>query len=122
MSPVPTIFSISDMVSGSPAGIPGKAATKLNDDDRNFLVQVANAQVELITRLTAEQSAIVDWCTAGGGQWLTNQRQAQVNVTSQQAQQLQAQGSQVVQQDGNFLAQVVVLTQAGCVLPVPKGA
>ncbi|GEM_PF-6546828 len=108
----------------SPQGQPGTDAgtgsgftTKLSNDDRNFFVQVANAQVGLM----AQQAATVDWCTAGGGLWLTQQRQGQVPVTAEQAQQLQRQGAQVVQQDGNFLATVVLFDRGSCVVVPTKG-
>lgn len=100
-----------------PDGSGAVTTARLSDEDKNFLVGVANAQVDLTTRLTAQQSAGLDWCTAGGGQWFTNQRQGQLAVTGQQAQQLQQQGGQVVQAaDGNFLATVVLIDRSSCVV------
>lgn len=99
------------------------ASSGLTVEDKNFLVSVANAQVDLLTRQTALQSASLDWCTASGGQWLTLTRNAQVNVTSEQAQQLQQQGAQVAQQDGNLLATVVLIDRSSCVIvPTQAGA
>lgn len=96
----------------------------LNDADKNFLVQVANAQVDLTTRFTgaqAAQAAALDWCTVNGGQWNLVQQPAVIPVSAQAAQQLQSSGYIVQQsQDGNYLARVAVLNQAGCVLPVAQ--
>ncbi len=100
----------------------GEVFTKLSSEDKNFLVQIANAQVELTTTLTAQQSALVDWCTAAGGLWLTQQSQNQIPVNAQQAQQLQQQGAQVVQQqDGSIVATVMLLDRSSCVVVPTRG-
>ena len=96
----------------------GSGFTKLSNDDKNFFVQVANAQVSLM----AQQAATVDWCTAGGGLWLTQQREGQVPVTAEQAGQLQGQGGQVVQSaDGKLLATVVLFDRGSCVVVPTQG-
>ncbi|VVB99494.1 Uncharacterised protein [uncultured archaeon] len=97
-----------------------KAPLGLSMEDKNFLVQIANSQVDLTTRLTAQQSASLDWCTASGGQWFTNARQTELAVSAQDAQQYQSKGASVRQQDGNFFATVVLLDRGSCVVVPAK--
>ncbi len=99
-----------------------KVFTSLSNEDKNFLVQMANAQVDLTTRLTAQQSASVDWCTALGGKWLTSQNQSEQPVSAQDAQLIQQSGGKVTQnQDGTFTATVVLLDRSSCaVLPTTQ--
>lgn len=106
---------------GSGAG--QQQAVGLTLDDRNFIVTVANLQMGQITQATALQSAQLDWCTAGGGQWFTQARQAALPVTEQQAQQLRQQGANVQQlQDGNYVAAVILVDRGSCVaIPTNTG-
>lgn len=105
------------------------AAIGMSDADKNFLVNIANAQVDLTTRLTALQqiqAVGLDWCTANGGQWQYITQPGTLQVTQQQAAELMKQGATVRQtQDGNYLAQVTLINQATCVvIPTaqPQGA
>ena len=87
--------------------------------DRNFLVTVANGEVELIS---ARVAAIVDWCTANGGQWNIVQQNAQVPVNEQIASQLTQAGADVRQdQNGNYIANVAVLSRDTCIFPIARG-
>ncbi len=91
--------------------------------DRNFIVNVANLQMDQLLQSTAAQAAGLDWCTAGGGQWVTQTRQAALNVTAEQAMQLQRQGAQVQRlQDGNYVAAVLLYDRGSCVaIPTSGG-
>ena len=102
----------------SPGAGQGAGFTKLSDSDKNFMVQIANAQVQLF----AQQSAEVDWCTALGGKWLTAQKQAQQPVSKADAEALQKQGAIVTQkEDGSFEATVVLLDRGSCAVLSTKG-
>ena len=91
-------------------------------EDKNFIVNVANLQIDQIARATALQAVNLDWCTANGGVWNVNQRAAQVVVNSQVAAQLEQGGADVTQsQDGNWVANVAVLSRDVCIFPVKKG-
>ncbi len=96
----------------------------LSDADKNFLINVANAQIDLTTRLTALQqiqAAGLDWCTANNGQWQYVTQQGTLQVSPQQASELIKQGVVVRQtQDGNYLAQVTLINQAACIVLSPN--
>src|SRR3989344_991050 len=82
------------------------AGGDLTLSDKNFIVNVANLQMAQITDATARQSVLLDWCTAGGGQWFPLTQNSAVNVTPEQAAQLRAQGATAQQlSDGNFVAE-----------------
>src|SRR3989344_6817025 len=79
--------------SGQGAAQPAQGSSGLTLEDKNFMINVANLQIDQIVNATAQQSVLLDWCTAGGGQWFPLTQNSAVNVTSQQAQQLKDQGA-----------------------------
>jgi hypothetical protein len=100
------------------------AVVGLSDADKNFLINVANAQIDLTTRLTAlqqVQAVGLDWCTANNGQWQYVTQQGTLQVTPEKASELIKQGFVVRQtQDGNYLAQVTLINQAACIMLSPN--
>ena len=102
------------------AGGPGSSATSFSDTDRNFLVNVANSQIDLTT---ARLAAAVDWCVANGGTWNLTQQQGTVSVNAEVAAQLEKQGADVTKDvNGNYVAKVLVAARDTCIFPLKKAA
>ena len=92
------------------------SGSSLSLDDRNFLVNVANSQVALTANAVIGQ---LDWCIANGGQWNVLQQPAQVQVSAEVAGQIEQQGNEVFRTaDGNWIANVVVISRDTCIFPV----
>lgn len=108
-------FGLGYFAFGSNSQQVSKAA--LSEEDKNFLIGIARDQIDLTTRLTALQAANIDWCTANNGQWNYITQQATLPISKDQASVFLQQGANVQQlPDGNFVAQVLVLVQNGCIL------
>jgi len=92
------------------------AGNSFSLDDRNFLVNLANSQVALTSNAVIGQ---LDWCIANGGVWNVLQQPAQVQVSEEVAGQIQQQGNEVFRTaDGNWIANVVVISRDTCIFPV----
>ncbi len=101
-------------VGGSPGS--QQQVLKLQESDRNFMANVANAQISITTQNLA---GLIDWCTTNGGIWNTTQEQGSLPVTDEVAKQLQAQNLAVAKSpDGKWIANVALVSRAGCILPI----
>lgn len=116
-------FIIGFLASGFLAGGAGNSdglvfGSRFNEADRNFLVDLANNQVNLTALRLAPG---LDWCTASGGQWNVTRQQGQVNVSEEIARQLGQSGADVTQTENGWVANVAVLTRDQCIFPIAKG-
>lgn len=90
----------------------------LSDEDKNFMIGLAGQQVDATAFVLA---SAIDWCTANGGTWNVLQQPGQIEVSAETAQQLDAQGASVIQQeDGTWVADVAVIDRSTCILPQAK--
>ncbi|MDD5163936.1 MAG: hypothetical protein PHD95_07080 [Candidatus ainarchaeum sp.] len=93
-------------------------ASGFSDQDKNFLVNLANSQIALTVNKVVAQS---DWCIASGGEWQTAQQPGELAISKEQAQSLETQGYSVSQKsDGNWIANVTILNRSSCVIPNKK--
>ena len=89
----------------------------LANEDKNFLVNIANSQVDL----TTAKVAAMDWCTINGVTWNIKQQRGQLQVATEVVDQLKAQNVDVVQlADGNWAASVLVVARDVCMFPLTK--
>ena len=96
----------------------GNTYNGFTQSDRNFLITVANSEADLIAARTA---AIVDWCVASGGQWNIIQQNGQVAVNQQTAEQLTQAGADVVQDaNGNYIANIAIISRDTCIFRIAK--
>ncbi len=90
----------------------------LGDQDKNFLVTLANSQIALTVNKVVEQS---DWCLASGGQWHNVSQAGELSISKEQALEFEKQGYSVFQKsDGNWLVNVTVLNRDSCIVPNVK--
>jgi len=111
------------LFSGSGGAMDGEAMKEtapvlLSEEDKNFLVSIANSQVDLTT---VRLASAIDWCTVNGGQWNFTQQQGQVQVDEATAQNLLGQGGDVVRtEEGVWLANVAVIARDTCIIPTQR--
>lgn len=112
-------FLVSGQTGGNVLAPQGQAgAAGLSVADRNFIVNVANSQVQLTA---ATLAGTIDWCQANGGQWNIVQQRGTVDVNQEAASQLQQQGVEVSKDaNGNYIASVAILSRDTCIFPVQK--
>ncbi|HLC78937.1 MAG TPA: hypothetical protein VJG83_00770 [archaeon] len=113
-------FAAATVLNGNDSSDPvGAQYGGFTDQDKNFLATIANSQIQVTS---ANVAAVVDWCQANGGVWNITQEAGQVVVSEQVAAQLQQQNVDVVQtQDGNWVANVAVLSRDTCIFPIGRG-
>ncbi len=93
-------------------------ASAFSEQDKNFLVNLANSQIALTVSKVVAQS---DWCIASGGQWHSLQQAGELPISKEQAQSLETQGYSISQKsDGNWFANVTVLSRDSCIIPNQK--
>ncbi len=96
----------------------GNAFESFSDQDKNFLVTLANSQIALTVNKVVEQS---DWCIASGGQWHNVSQAGELSISKEQALEFEEQGYSVFQKsDGNWLVNVTVLNRDNCIVPNVK--
>lgn len=98
--------------SASDSGSEPAPEFSLSMDDKEFLVELANSQVDLTAAKTA---AVSDWCTSNGGVWNESYQRGELEVSEDIVPALEGQGVTVTERDGKFYASVVLVTRNGCI-------
>ena len=80
----------------------------LSDEDKNFLLSVANSQVQLNTLQN-------DWCLSNGGLWNETRKGSELEINPKTADSLKQQGITVIEREGKFFANVLLVERNGCI-------
>ncbi|MCX8158607.1 MAG: hypothetical protein N3D73_02975 [Candidatus Diapherotrites archaeon] len=90
-----------------------KIIVNLSEEDKNFMLNLANAQ----SNLTALKS---DWCLAKGGIWYEPKQETTIEINYQTAQELRTKGIRVIEKDGKYYTDIVLVRREGCIFTSNK--